>query len=730
MSKGSEVISLGSYKLDVEEMLLSRDGEKVILEPKVLEVLLYFIENKARYITMDELHEKLWQGRIVSDAAVRRIISKLRILFNDDHKAPSYLKSLNKRGYKLICSVSHTSNNMRNSQFDHLDSSPSIMANNNDNSFPNTISPETLSTNNKESNSPNKGKLFSVQKKLLIAIIAFIFLFSRLIFTSWEFQGTPSYQTTPVVQTEIISSFPGEKLSIAQSPNGEYIAFSGKISDSSGFQIYIKHTSENDFHPLTYNANMPNTLVFSSDNKALFFIDVKEEKVSINKIDLSKSDTNVEILLNNYLVVADMFSSPEGGIIYFSGRKKIEEPIFIYSYNLSTSEVKQVTTGSQKQLQDLVGSISPNGGKIAILRYFEFENRNEIRIVDLNSKEILYRRHQDNNVYDIQWLDDARLLLLDEKQLLQINYKDKVEFQLLGESHQIWYMTVTSDHHVLAIKNKKSSRIFFEQKLPLSIFTNQQILNVQNNTYALKYQTNQSEKLVLKYDAGVTILGKIDTSINEFSSYIKTEHDLVAVDSSTENPLELIKTNHRFALFNSKSNIIDYISSEEEFIGDATFSEDELSILFTVKSYDQWLVKRYDIIAKTSELLFEGYRFIRTYGEDYILGTASGHLFLYDNVTNQQIDLSHSLSLDINTRWDVHRSNSEGNIYWSSHDLLETTFHQLNIKDLNNMIKSEQKFDYSKVRPFFSINPEGTRLLYGQQPAIKADIVLLTISPK
>jgi len=101
------VISLGSYKLDVEEMLLNRDGEKVTLEPKVLEVLLYFIKNKERYITMEELHENLWQGRIVSDAAVRRIISKLRILFNDNHKAPKYIKSLSKRGYKLICNVDY-----------------------------------------------------------------------------------------------------------------------------------------------------------------------------------------------------------------------------------------------------------------------------------------------------------------------------------------------------------------------------------------------------------------------------------------------------------------------------------------------------------------------------------------------------------------------------------------------------------------------------------------------
>jgi len=101
------VIDIGGYALDVNEMTLSRDGNSVKLEPKVLEVLSYFCENENRYISMSELHENVWKDRCVSDAAVRRSIGKLRQLFNDDHKDPSFIQSLPKRGYKLICQVSH-----------------------------------------------------------------------------------------------------------------------------------------------------------------------------------------------------------------------------------------------------------------------------------------------------------------------------------------------------------------------------------------------------------------------------------------------------------------------------------------------------------------------------------------------------------------------------------------------------------------------------------------------
>jgi len=100
------VIELGSYILDNEEMTLTNDEGSIKLEPKVLALLTYLYTNENRYISMAELHENVWQDRCVSDAAVRRAIGKLRLLFNDDHQAPSYIQSIPKRGYKLICSIS------------------------------------------------------------------------------------------------------------------------------------------------------------------------------------------------------------------------------------------------------------------------------------------------------------------------------------------------------------------------------------------------------------------------------------------------------------------------------------------------------------------------------------------------------------------------------------------------------------------------------------------------
>ncbi|WP_299492549.1 winged helix-turn-helix domain-containing protein [uncultured Shewanella sp.] len=98
-------MQLGDYFLDRETMLLHCGDEEKAIEPKVYDVLMYLVDNRQRHISITELHENVWKGRFVSDAAVRKIISKLRLLFDDNHNEPKYIKSLSKRGYRLICHV-------------------------------------------------------------------------------------------------------------------------------------------------------------------------------------------------------------------------------------------------------------------------------------------------------------------------------------------------------------------------------------------------------------------------------------------------------------------------------------------------------------------------------------------------------------------------------------------------------------------------------------------------
>jgi TolB-like protein/DNA-binding winged helix-turn-helix (wHTH) protein/Tfp pilus assembly protein PilF len=84
---------------------VSRNGEVVRLEPKVMAVLVYLAERPGQAVSREELEEKVWAGSIVSYDALTGAIQKLRKAFRDDSRHPRIIETLSKRGYRLVAPV-------------------------------------------------------------------------------------------------------------------------------------------------------------------------------------------------------------------------------------------------------------------------------------------------------------------------------------------------------------------------------------------------------------------------------------------------------------------------------------------------------------------------------------------------------------------------------------------------------------------------------------------------
>ena len=75
------------------------------LEPKVMEVLVYFASRQGDVITRDELERDIWRGAIVGYDAVTKTVIKLRKAMGDDAKNPHCIVTIPKKGYQLIAPV-------------------------------------------------------------------------------------------------------------------------------------------------------------------------------------------------------------------------------------------------------------------------------------------------------------------------------------------------------------------------------------------------------------------------------------------------------------------------------------------------------------------------------------------------------------------------------------------------------------------------------------------------
>lgn len=93
---------LGEWRVDPSRRELRRDGECRVLEPKSLAVLTALVQADGEVLGWEALIQAAWQGRVVSDDAVHRQVSKLRQALGDDPRQPRYIQTLPKTGFRLL----------------------------------------------------------------------------------------------------------------------------------------------------------------------------------------------------------------------------------------------------------------------------------------------------------------------------------------------------------------------------------------------------------------------------------------------------------------------------------------------------------------------------------------------------------------------------------------------------------------------------------------------------
>lgn len=100
---------LGDWRVEPESGLICRESnngnssvESRRLEPRVMDLLLYLAEHPGDVCSKRRLLDQVWPGVAVQEVALARAVSTLRRQLGDDSKAPRFIETLPKRGYRLI----------------------------------------------------------------------------------------------------------------------------------------------------------------------------------------------------------------------------------------------------------------------------------------------------------------------------------------------------------------------------------------------------------------------------------------------------------------------------------------------------------------------------------------------------------------------------------------------------------------------------------------------------
>ena len=86
-------------------VLHHRDGREERIEPRLMDLLLFLAERPGEVIAREEILAAVWTALVVDEDALARAVSRLRRALGDDAKAPAYIETIPKRGYRLIAAA-------------------------------------------------------------------------------------------------------------------------------------------------------------------------------------------------------------------------------------------------------------------------------------------------------------------------------------------------------------------------------------------------------------------------------------------------------------------------------------------------------------------------------------------------------------------------------------------------------------------------------------------------
>jgi len=307
---------IGQWLVDPSENIITNtETEQTIkLEPRSMEVLHYFIQKPNQVISLKELIEHVWAGRIVGDHAVYRVINQIRKVLDDGNRN-SYINTLPKKGYKFIAKVEAKIEPVQQDTVDTKSNNGQVQ--------------QAIGLDRESFTSSNK-KLFFIAGSILLVSVSLLNKFG--FFKSEMSEIKPYTHITNFVPENGIYEFP------SYSKNSEYLSYGHKFDTDGKFDVHIKNIKSNESFRLTNDDFEWNKSVVS--NNAEVVIAVKKDTDYCGVIVFEKQSnsnyTERELFScvgNEYL---DIDLDGEGKTLYYT--HKDEEKILKQEMKLSTKK--------------------------------------------------------------------------------------------------------------------------------------------------------------------------------------------------------------------------------------------------------------------------------------------------------------------------------------------------------------------------------------------------------
>jgi DNA-binding winged helix-turn-helix (wHTH) protein len=94
-------VAFGPFEFDTATRELLRGGAPIHLSPKSFDLLQILVERRPAVVTKAELQDRLWPDSVVLEANLANAVAEIRRALGDDPKAPRFVATVSRRGYRF-----------------------------------------------------------------------------------------------------------------------------------------------------------------------------------------------------------------------------------------------------------------------------------------------------------------------------------------------------------------------------------------------------------------------------------------------------------------------------------------------------------------------------------------------------------------------------------------------------------------------------------------------------
>jgi DNA-binding winged helix-turn-helix (wHTH) protein len=103
-SSNPQIVRFGAFEVDLRNGSLHKNGLRIRVQGKPLQILSLLVEHAGDVVTRDELRQHLWPAGTFVDFehGLNTAIKKLREALGDDPENPRFVQTVPRQGYRFI----------------------------------------------------------------------------------------------------------------------------------------------------------------------------------------------------------------------------------------------------------------------------------------------------------------------------------------------------------------------------------------------------------------------------------------------------------------------------------------------------------------------------------------------------------------------------------------------------------------------------------------------------